>query len=51
MTFRWGAAIWGLEENQHGVKMVLTAFGDLVELRAADKGVMVTLKEERKKAR
>ena len=38
-------------KNQHGVKMVLTAFGDLVELQAADKGVVVTLKEERKKAR
>jgi len=38
-------------KNQHGVKMVLTAFGDLVELQAADKGVMVTLKEERKKGR
>ena len=38
-------------KNQNGVKMVLTAFGDLVELRAADKGVVVTLKEERKKAR
>jgi hypothetical protein len=38
-------------KNQSGVKMVLTAFGDLVELRAADKGVIVTLKEERKKAR
>ena len=38
-------------KNQKGVKMVLTAFSDLVELRAADKGVVVTLKEERKKAR
>jgi len=38
-------------KNQNGVKMVLTAFGDLVELQAADKGVVVTLKEERKKAR
>jgi len=38
-------------KNQNGVKMVLSAFGDLVELQAADKGVMVTLKEERKKAR
>ena len=38
-------------KNQNGVKMVLTAFGDLVELQAADKGVVVTLKGERKKAR
>jgi hypothetical protein len=38
-------------KNQHGVKMILSAFGDLVELQAADKGVVVTLKEERKKAR
>jgi len=38
-------------KNQHGVRMVLTAFGDMVELRAADKGVVVTLKEERKKSR
>jgi len=38
-------------KNQHGVKMILSAFGDLVELQAADKGVVVTLKEERKKSR
>jgi hypothetical protein len=38
-------------KNQNGVRMILTAFGDLVELRAADKGVVVALKEERKKAR
>ena len=37
-------------KNQQGVRMVLSAFGDLVELRAADKGVVVTLKEERKRA-
>ena len=38
-------------KNQNGVRMVLSAFSDLVELQAADKGVVVTLKEERKKAR
>ena len=38
-------------KNQKGVRMVLTAFGELTELKAADKGLVVTLKEERKKTK
>jgi hypothetical protein len=30
-------------ENQHGVRMVLTAFGQLTELQAANKGIEVKL--------
>jgi len=30
-------------KNQHGVRMVLTAFGRLTELQAADKGIEIKL--------
>ena len=30
-------------KNQHGVRMVLTAFGRLTELQAADKGIEINL--------
>jgi hypothetical protein len=38
-------------KNQHGVRMVLSALAQLTELQVSDKGVVVTLKEEVKKAR
>jgi hypothetical protein len=36
-------------KNQSGVMMVLSAFGDMVELKAADKGIQVELKGEKKR--
>jgi hypothetical protein len=30
-------------QNQHGVRMVLTAFGRLTELQAADQGIEIKL--------
>ena len=33
-------------KNQHGVRMVLTAFGRLAELQAADKGIEVKLTDQ-----
>jgi hypothetical protein len=38
-------------KNQNGVRMILSAFGQLTALQAADKGIEVKLKEEGKKAR
>jgi len=37
-------------KNQHGVKMVLSAFSQLAELQTTDKGIEIKLKEEGKKA-
>jgi hypothetical protein len=38
-------------KNQHGARMVLTAFGQLTELQAADQGIEVKLTEDGEKAR
>jgi hypothetical protein len=38
-------------KNQHGVKMVLSAFSQLAELQTAEQGIEIKLKEEGKKAK